>query len=120
MGVGRVAAVKRTGARRKSSGSRGRRARRLGGETARPIEADGLVGDGWVEWGGELIWAVGFTEGGAPFGLRVDDFDPADLETMGLPGMPGSGIGGSEGWLAEPVDNGSDDTVARVARGQRR
>jgi hypothetical protein len=39
---------------------------------------------GWVEWGGELIWAVGFTSGGAPFGLRVCDFDPADLEAMGL------------------------------------
>jgi hypothetical protein len=39
---------------------------------------------GWVEWGGELIWAVGFTAGGAPFGLRVCEFDPADLQAMGL------------------------------------
>ena len=39
---------------------------------------------GWVEWGGELIWAVGFTSGGAPFGLGVSDFDPADLQAMGL------------------------------------
>ncbi len=39
---------------------------------------------GWVEWGGELIWAVGFTSGGAPYGLRVSDFDPADLKAMGL------------------------------------
>jgi hypothetical protein len=37
-----------------------------------------------VEWGGELIWAVGFTSGGAPYGLRVLDFDPADLEAMGV------------------------------------
>ena len=43
-----------------------------------------LAGEGWVEWGGELIWAVGFTSGGAPFGLRVSDFDPADLQAMGL------------------------------------
>jgi len=42
------------------------------------------VDDGWVEWGGELIWAVGFTSGGAPYGLRVYDFDPADLQAMGL------------------------------------
>jgi hypothetical protein len=39
---------------------------------------------GWIEWGGELIWAVGFTSGGAPYGLRVCDFDHADLEAMGL------------------------------------
>jgi len=31
-----------------------------------------------------LIWAVGFTSGGAPYGLRVCDFDRADLEAMGL------------------------------------
>lgn len=43
---------------------------------------------GWVEWGGELIWAVGFTSGGAPFGLRPSDFSPTDLEAMGLgPGL---------------------------------
>jgi hypothetical protein len=39
---------------------------------------------GWVEWGGELIWVVGFTSGGAPYGLQVSDFDPADLKAMGL------------------------------------
>ncbi len=39
---------------------------------------------GWVEWGGELIWAVGFTAGGAPFGLRASEFDPGDLRTIGL------------------------------------
>ena len=43
-----------------------------------------MAGDGWVECGGELIWAVGFTSGGAPYGLRVSDFDPADLQAMGL------------------------------------
>ena len=49
-------------------------------------ETQRLAGDGWVEWGGELIWAVGFTSGGAPYGLRVCDFDPADLQAMGLDG----------------------------------
>jgi hypothetical protein len=39
---------------------------------------------GWVEWGGELIWVVGFTSGGAPYGLRACEFDPADLRAMGL------------------------------------
>lgn len=117
--MGKVAAVQRTGARRKFSGSRGRRgrARRLGADTARPVEADGLVGDGWVEWGGELIWAVGFTEGGAPFGLRVCDFDPADLEAMGLPSVSGSRIDDRGGWLPEPdAGRGSDDADAYVAR----
>lgn len=65
---------------------------------------------GWVEWGGELIWAVGFTSGGAPYGLRVSDFDPADLEAMGLdvaavddPGLTGteSPIDESAGWLRD-------------------
>ena len=75
------------------------------------------MGDGWVEWGGELIWAVGFTEGGAPFGLRVCDFDPADLEAIGLPGMSGSRIDGPDGWLPEPdADSGFDDAGAQVAR----
>jgi hypothetical protein len=40
------------------------------------------LGIGCVEWGGELIWAVGYTAGGAPFGLSASEFDPADLETM--------------------------------------
>jgi hypothetical protein len=30
-----------------------------------------LAAIGWVEWGGELIWAVGFASGGALYGLRV-------------------------------------------------
>jgi hypothetical protein len=31
--------------------------------------------DGWVEFGGQAIWAVGFTEGGAPYGLTREEFD---------------------------------------------
>ena len=117
--AGRVTTVKR-GARRKSSGSRGgqRPARRWDGAAARPSGADGLVGDGWVEWGGKLIWAVGFTEGGAPYGLRVCDFDPADLEAMGLPSMAGSGIEGPAGWPPEPdAERGSDDTGPDAVQG---
>ena len=58
--------------------------RRLDAEIERP-EAQ-RADDGWVEWGGQLIWAVGFTSGGAPYGLRVCDFAPADLQAMGLDG----------------------------------
>ena len=28
----------------------------------------------WVEWGGELVWAAGFTSGGAPYGFGVDEY----------------------------------------------
>ncbi len=37
-------------------------------------------GDDWVEWGGQLIWAVGFTSGGAPYGLTVDNFRAGSME----------------------------------------
>ena len=119
--VGRVTTVKRTS--RRPSGSRGRRhrPRRWGGDAARQIGGDGLVGDGWVEWGGELIWAVGFTDGGAPFGLSISGFDPADLEAMGLASTSLSRIDGPGGWLPEPdAGPGSDEVGARVARGHAR
>ena len=80
------------GAARGSSGSPARSKRRRGSRNGRRrldqkverSEAQRLADNGWVEWGGELIWAVGFTSGGAPYGLRVSDFDPADLQAMGL------------------------------------
>ncbi len=28
-------------------------------------------GDDWVEWGGELVWAAGFTSGGVPYDLTI-------------------------------------------------
>lgn len=31
-------------------------------------------GDDWVEFGGERIWAMGFTEGGCPYGLSLEEF----------------------------------------------
>lgn len=49
-------------------------------------------GVGWVEWGGELIWAVGYTEGGAPFGLTEAEFQAAIDE---VPRGPGRAIAGS-------------------------
>ena len=84
--------AKRNGAARRSSGSPARSKRHRGSRNGRRrldeederTEAQRLADNGWVEWGGELIWAVGFTSGGAPYGLRVSDFDPADLRAMGL------------------------------------
>jgi len=85
--------AKRTAATRKSSGSRARskhdrgsrnRARRQRGDELQPTDAQRSPEDSWIEWGGELIWVVGYTSGGAPYGVRVCDFDRADLEMMGL------------------------------------
>jgi len=88
----RVVAKRNGGAARGSSGSPARSKRRRGSRNGRSrldgeverSESQRLADDAWVEWGGELIWAVGFTSGGAPCGLRVSDFDPADLQAMGL------------------------------------
>ena len=64
--------------RSRAPGRRGR------GKQPEPTEAERLADSGWIEWGGELIWVAGFTSGGAPYGLRVCDFDRTDLEAMGL------------------------------------
>lgn len=39
-----------------------------------PGDEPPLSGDEWVEYGGELIWAVDFTPGGAPIGLASREF----------------------------------------------
>jgi hypothetical protein len=106
------------GAARALSGSPARSKRRRGSRNGRRrldqqverSEAQRLADNGWVEWGGELIWAVGFTSGGAPYGLRVSDFDLADLQAMGLDvaalddaGLtsPAPSIDGSGDWLRD-------------------
>jgi hypothetical protein len=85
--------AKRNRATRNSSGPRARSRRHRGsptpgqprlGEQLERTEAQRLADVGWIEWGGELIWVAGYTSGGAPYGLRVCDFDRADLEAMGL------------------------------------
>ena len=86
--------AKRNGATRNSSGPRARSRRYRGsrtpghrpgpGEQLERTETQRLADVGWIEWGGELIWVAGYTSGGAPYGLRVCDFDRADLEAMGL------------------------------------
>lgn len=69
---------------RRGRGSRDRGRRGLGEGVDERTEAQRLADMGWVEWGGELIWAAEFTSGGAPYGLRACEFDPADLRAMGL------------------------------------
>ena len=114
--------AKRNRATRNSSGPRARSRRHRGsqtpgrrqlGEQLEPTEAQRLADFGWIEWGGELIWVAGYTSGGAPYGLRVCDFDRTDLEAMGLDvealddaGLPAtapSSIEESNDWL------GNDD-----------
>lgn len=64
---------------------KGRRARRPTGPTIVPFHEEATLAasngsepraesSDWVDWGGERVWAVGFTEGGAPFGLSVEEF----------------------------------------------
>jgi hypothetical protein len=113
--------AKRNGAAGRSSGSPTRSKRRPGSRTDRRrledeverTEAQRLADDGWVEWGGELIWAVGFTSGGAPYGLRVSDFDPADLQAMGLDGavVDDAGLATAESSIDESDEWLRDDDV---------
>ena len=112
--------AKQDGATRKASGrqARSRRARRSRpsgrhrlDEQLEQTEAQRLANSDWIEWGGELIWAVGFTSGVAPYGLRVCDFDREDLEAMGLDvaalhaagrlATPQSSIDESNDWLRD-------------------
>jgi len=54
---------------------------------ARPLQAPNseplAEGEDWVEWGGERIWAAGFTEGGAPYGMTVAEFREMSEEMAG-------------------------------------
>ncbi len=53
--------------------------RRAVRDTDQGPDPDGGLPDGWIEWGGQLMCVAGFTSGGAPFGLRVDEFPEEDL-----------------------------------------
>ncbi|MEJ2207076.1 MAG: phosphotransferase [Gemmatimonadota bacterium] len=46
----------------------------------RPGDEPTLSGEEWVEYGGELIWAVDFTPGGAPIGLTSKEFRRLNAE----------------------------------------
>jgi hypothetical protein len=111
--------VTRKGGVRRSRRSRGRRhagglhGSRGPGPPRRAHEIDGgkthaAAESGWVEWGGELIWAVEFTAGGAPIGRAGSDFDSADLHALGLDAdavalteLGDQGVGGLDVWLEE-------------------
>jgi hypothetical protein len=85
-------------------GSRDRHRRGLSAQVDERTEAQRLADLGWVEWGGELIWAVGFTSGGAPYGLRACEFDPSDQQAMGLDvaDVDIAGLASGESWIDEP------------------
>jgi hypothetical protein len=115
--------AKRNGATRNSSGPRARSRRHRGsrtpgqprlGEQLERSEAQRLADVGWIEWGGELIWVAGYTSGGAPYGLRVCDFDRADLEAMGLDveALDDAGLlATAPSSIEEPHDRLGDDDV---------
>lgn len=71
--------------RRRKGSKRARRQQRI----ERRLQAESeprpcLEDDSWVEWGGELIWAVGFTSGGAPYGLSEEELrEVVDRESSG-------------------------------------
>jgi aminoglycoside phosphotransferase (APT) family kinase protein len=46
----------------------------------RPGDEPTLSGEEWVEYGGEPIWAVDFTPGGAPIGLTLREFRRLNAE----------------------------------------
>lgn len=46
----------------------------------RPGDEPSLSGEEWVEYGGELIWAVDFTSGGALIGLTSREFRRVNAE----------------------------------------
>ena len=46
----------------------------------RPGDEPTLSGEKWVEYGGELIWAIDFTAGGAPTGLTSKEFRRLNAE----------------------------------------
>jgi hypothetical protein len=55
-----------------------KRPRREAGAEQEPDMA-GELPDGWTAWGGELMYVVGYTCGGAPFGMCLDEFPAHDL-----------------------------------------
>ena len=46
---------------------------------ARDEQEIDLSAEEWVEWGGEMIWTVGYTSEGTPYGLTQDEFRQARM-----------------------------------------
>lgn len=68
------------GRKKRRGGSRARRRPRAEADfpidfaPAGPLDEPRAEGDDWVEWGGELMLEMGSTEGGAPYGLSLEEF----------------------------------------------
>lgn len=56
-----------------------KRARRSRSDEGESDRVDDGLPNGWMEWGGEIMFVVGFTSGGAPYGLRIDELTADDL-----------------------------------------
>ena len=89
-----------------------RRGKRDGDEPLPPEE-------GWVQWGGEAIWAVGETTGGAPDGLTREEFREAFARDM-----PGAGWARAKAILRRAIQERADAHAAvevgwvkRIGRG---
>jgi hypothetical protein len=71
----------------RAGGRLSRRSGRRRRKTISPVEADPTVD--WIEWGGQLIFAVDFTAGGAPIGPTWDEIEAMleldSLERLGPP-----------------------------------
>jgi hypothetical protein len=58
-----------------------RKRKRPGWRSRRPVRASVTAGDdpGWVSIGGRLMFVVGYTPGGAPYGVFEDEMDDLDV-----------------------------------------
>lgn len=81
----------------------------------RPGDEPTLSREEWVEYGGELIWAVGFTPGGAPYGLTSRDFQRLNAQLE-----PRAGWARAKALLAWAFETcsppGADVEVGRVKK----
>ncbi len=84
----------------------------LGDRQSHPLGEPRPEGEEWVEWGGERIFTVGYTEGGAPFGLTEPEFRE-----------DGRQMNAGEGWARAAavfrralVDLGAEDVKDAVGR----
>jgi hypothetical protein len=53
--------------------SKARKQRKATTQDAMYVSNDGL--DCWMEWGGQRMFVVGYTPGGAPYGLTEEEWD---------------------------------------------
>jgi hypothetical protein len=67
-----------------------RKRKRPGSGSRRPVREAATAGDGtgWVSIDGRLMFVVGYTPGGAPYGVfedEMDDFDVSDQTASEAP-----------------------------------